>query len=271
MLQSQRTTIAAYLLTALALCAGLALSGCKRPRVGQPLAPQLRGPVKDLAAIRSGNQLWLTWTMPRKGVGKFAVNGTIAVRICRRENLAADCNYAGETLHLAPGAAGSVSEERSGALAAGIPLILYYSVELMDRKGGSTGLSNHVATLAGAPPEVIRGLTAEMSERGVLLRWTPVSASDEPAGTAIRLHRTMVILKHPSTDISTAAMLAQERDLWAPNGTASAEALDADVHSGATYEYTAQRVVRIVVDNQTLELAGQLSVPAQITVDKVIP
>jgi hypothetical protein len=265
--------IARFLLAAAALCASVLPTGCRKPRAPEPLAPGLRGPVKDLAAVRGGEQLWLTWTMPRKSVGKLAVNGHIPVQVCRRESPAGACTDVGEPLLLAPGTAGSFSESLPAGLASGTPRVLYYFVELKDRNGRSTGLSNSVATLAGTPLPAIQGLTAKMTENGVLLRWAPVSAAEEPEWTAIRLHCTEVILKSSaagSRQSSTAPTTEPaEHDLWVQNGGQSGQALDTDIRYGDTYVYSAQRVVRVAIGNQTLELAGQLSAPVQIDAVKV--
>ncbi len=45
---------------------------------------------------------------------------------------------------------------------------------------------------------------------------------------------------------------------------ASGPTLDKNVHHGDIYEYTAQRVVRVTVGRQQLELAGQLSAPVRV-------
>jgi hypothetical protein len=51
-------------------------------------------------------------------------------------------------------------------------------------------------------------------------------------------------------------------DLFATDETASA--IDPAIHEGTTYQYRAQRVFRIVVDGQTLEMDGQLSPEVQV-------
>src|SRR5258708_36477608 len=93
-----------------AFCAGGVVSGCKRHMPSQT-APGLRGPVKDLAAIRGGDQLWLTWTVPQKGTGQLSVDGSITVRVCPRERLTWDSTAAGVPLLLARVTTGSGSDE----------------------------------------------------------------------------------------------------------------------------------------------------------------
>lgn len=44
----------------------------------------------------------------------------------------------------------------------------------------------------------------------------------------------------------------------------SVPTLDKNIHPGEIYEYTAQRVVRVTVGRQQLELGGQLSAPVRV-------
>lgn len=235
-----------------------------------PLAPGLRGPVKDLASVRANNQLSLTWTMPTRGTGKLAVNGTIAAHVCLRESAQAPCTDVGQPLHLAPGATGSFSEVLTTELSSGPPRVVYYSVELLDRNGRPTGLSNSVATLAGAAPGAVEGLTAKMTPDGVLLQWTPLSSADDPAGSAVRLHRVRVVLissaENANQNPAAFDPATDEKDLYVEDGARSGHVLDKEIRSGNTYEYSAQRVARFNVGGQTLELGGAPSVPVEIAV-----
>jgi hypothetical protein len=62
-----------------ALAAGLAITGCGTP--GAPLPPSLKLPdqVTDLSATRTGNQISLTWTMPKKNTEKLLLKGNVPV------------------------------------------------------------------------------------------------------------------------------------------------------------------------------------------------
>jgi hypothetical protein len=168
------------LISGVALCLSILLIGCTRLRVtghppqhvpGPPLS-YIRGPVDDLAAVRAENHVSLTWTMPRKSVDRLTVNGSIAVRVWRGEERT-DLTEIGDAIYLAPGTTGSFSEELPEALSSGRVRPVYYFVDLLDRAGRSTGLSDYVPTIAGGPPLVVQGLTAEMAETGVLIRWNP--------------------------------------------------------------------------------------------------
>jgi hypothetical protein len=269
--------LANRLLSCVALCLSILSTGCTRARVAPPRPPvpgpplpYVRGPVTDLAAVRAENHIWLTWTMPRKGANRLTVNGTIAVRVWRGEQRT-DLTQIGDAMHFAPGAAGSFYEELPQALSSGRVRTVYYFVDLLDRDGRSTGLSDYVPTIAGGPPPAVQGLTAEMAEKGVLLRWTPPSTGAVSEPTAVRIRR-IVLFDKPSDEkqwISTHSSF--EQNLFVEDGTRSAQALDNTVQDGYTYEYRAQYVAQLPVSSQVvLELRGLFSAPACIHVEKVV-
>jgi hypothetical protein len=155
------------------LAAGLALAGCGTPGAPQPPSLKLPAPVTDLTANRAGNQVTLTWTMPKRTTDKLLLNGNVTARICRKEGTAR-CDPAGD-LSFAPGAEGRFAETLPAALAAGPPRWLTYFVEFKNRNGRSAGLSNAAPVLAGETPAPVAGLAAEVRKQGVVLRWTPAA------------------------------------------------------------------------------------------------
>ena len=179
------------------MAAGLFLTGCGTP--GAPLPPSLKlpDPVVDLSASRTGNQVSLTWTMPKKNTDKLLTKGNIATRVCRKEESGACLPVPGE-LSFAPAAHGSFTETLPTALAAGSPRSLTYFVELRNNSERSAGLSNAAVVLAGEAPGPVTGLSAEVRKDGVVLRWNPgLSATDSAAAatsaaTVIRLRRTLL-------------------------------------------------------------------------------
>jgi len=230
----------------------------------------VRGPVNDLAAVRAQNHVWLTWSMPKKGNNRLTVNGAIGVRVWRGEERT-DLTEIGDALHLAPGAAGSFTEELPDALSSGKVRVLYYFVDLLDRDGRSTGLSNYVPTIAGGPPSAVQGFTAEMAEAGVLLRWNPPVAGEESGPMVVHIRR-VVLFDRPTDEsewLSTHSSL--EQNLFIEDGSQSVHALDKDVQHGYTYEYQAQYVAQLPVGKQTvLELRGPFSAPACIHMEKAV-
>jgi hypothetical protein len=246
------------------------MAGCGTP--GAPQAPSLNlpQPVTDLSAVRAGNQVSLFWTMPKKNTDRLAIKGDVIVRVCRQEGVG-PCADAG-TVTMTPGAAGSYSETLPALLSSGPPRVLKYFVELKNRNGRSAGLSNAVETLAGGPPDPVRGFTAEVRKAGVVLSWTP-----DGENAAVRLQRKL--LTPPATKPQQGLMSPPpeplEQNLLVEDGLqrdgALGRALDKSIHFGETYEYRAQRVARLTVNGNTMELAGELSPPLRVEVKNVFP
>jgi hypothetical protein len=274
---------------AAAFSAAVAVSGCGMPAAPQPPSLKLPNPVKDLAAIRTGDQVWLTWTMPRRDTEKVLLKGQITARVCRRLSDAAPCLTAG-TLELAPLANGALTETLPPELAAGAPRALSYFVELDNRKGRSAGLSNAALIVAGEAPGAVTGLSAEVRKDGMVLRWNP-DASD----AAIRLNRKLVTAAKssavtaqnepqqngPAKNRPAQGLLAPEttppvQNLLVDSDPASGHApsgvaIDKGIQFGETYEYRAQRVQRFTVDGKTLELDGSFSAPVRVEAADIFP
>ena len=195
------------------------------------------------------------------------------MRICRNESVAAGCSAAA-TIELVPNATGAFTDTLPQALAVGAPRVLTYFVELDNRKGRSAGVSNSAQILAGEAPAAVDALAAEMRRDGVLLHWTP--APSDAASVAVRLVRSRVSLPAPAPSKSTEGPLAPrpeppERTLLVAPGPHLDHALDSSIHFGETYEYRAQRVARVTVNGETLELAGPFSSPVRVAAVNVYP
>jgi hypothetical protein len=249
------------------MTAGLLVTGCGTPGAPQPPSLNLPDRVTDLAASRTGNQVLLTWTMPKKNTDKLLLKGNVAVRVCRKDGAGA-CDPVGAELSFAPGAKGAFTETLPATQSAGTPRALAWFVELKNRNGRSAGLSNAAVVLAGEAPAAVEGLAAQVRKDGVVLRWTPESEKD-----AVRLHRKL--LTPPATKPQQGPLASQpeplEQSLLVEAGAQSGRALDKEIRFGQTYEYRAQRVVRINVDGRTLELASPLSAPVCVEALDVFP
>jgi len=245
----------------------LSLAGCGTP--GMPLPPSLLLPqaVSDLSATRNGDQLSLNWTMPLRTTDKMLLHEPIDVVVCRQAVAAAPCVKATE-LHLAPGAKGTWSEALPAELRAGSARALDYHVELRNRYGRSAGLSNAASVLAGQAPAPIHNLRLDLRREGVALHW------DEPTPTAaVRLIRKRIEAKDASSHAAHKNSLAAPAEpllqtlFIEPSDAARGRAIDSSVRKGELYEYQAQRITRVAISGQLLELAGELSAPVRISVE----
>lgn len=248
----------------------MAFVGCGMP--GAPLPPSLNLParVTDLAAIRAGDQVALTWTMPTRNTDKTLVKGSTLVRLCRNQSNSTPCS-AIATFELAPGVNGTFTDTLPPPLDSGLPRPLTYFVELDNRKGRSAGPSNAATVLAGKAPPAISGLTAELRRDGILLHWTPASPGTPPV--AVRLQRKLLTPPAKKSEQGPLSTPAEplEQNLFVAPGPQSDRALDTHIRLGETYEYRAQRVVRFTVNNQTMELASALSSPVSIDAEDILP
>ncbi len=253
---------------ALALCAWL--PGCGTPAAPQPPSLKLPDTVTDLSATRAGNQVTLTWTMPKRNTDKTPIKEGVAARICRRQG-SGNCTTVGTNQSVLPGKEGRYTETLGAAEASGDPMAAMYFVELLNKKGRSAGLSNAAGVLIGKAPGVVEGLRAEVRKQGVVLTWTPDNEK-----VAVRLERKLLTPPPEPQSKSQDKLLAPapeavKQSLLVEAGTEQGRAIDKTVRFNETYEYRAQRVVRMNVGGKTLELAGEASAPIDVDVKDVFP
>ncbi len=259
------------------LCGAAFLAGCGMPAAPQPPSLHLPTPVSDLTANRTGDEVSLAWTMPKRDTSKVVLkpNIPVAVRVCRASTMAASaagsaCATAGN-LTFAPGASATFTDKLPASLATGAPRPLRYFVELTNRKGRSAGLSNAAMVLAGQSPAPVTDLSAQVRKDGIVLRWIPGLA--EPYQTQVRLERALLTPQPAKQTQGPLAAPAEplKQDLLVPVGSQHGVALDKDIRFGETYAYRAQRIARVTVDGNTLELDGALSPPVRIDAQNVFP
>jgi len=251
----------------LAVVACAFLSGCGTPGAPQPPSLNLADPVQDLSAVRTGNQVALSWTNPKRNTDKTALKADVATRICRREG-SGTCNPVGADLMIAPGKPGNYTDTLPGSLASGEARPVVYFVELRNKKGRSAGLSNAATVLVGEAPRPVEGLKGEVRKQGIVLSWT---ADGENA--AVRLQRKL--LTPPATKAQQGPLApapeAINETLLVEEGTAQGRALDKMIRFGESYAYRAQRIRRVDVNGKMLELAGELSQPIDVDARDVFP
>lgn len=248
----------------LVFCA--AFSGCGTPGAPQPPSLNLPNLVMDLSAKRTGNQVTLTWTQPKRHTDKTLIKDNVAVHICYREG-DGQCSPAAPVQMIAPSVAGSYTGTMPAALVSGAPRPVSYFVELRNRRGRSAGLSNSATILGGEAPARIEGLKTEVRKQGVVLSWTPNEES-----TAVRLDRRLLTPQARSQAGPLApAPEPVNQSLLVDSVDRDAHAIDRTVHFGESYEYRAQRVIRVDANGRTLELDGAFSDPVEVDAKDVFP
>jgi len=254
-----------WALTALGCALALVLAGCGTPGAPQPPSLNLPERVTDLSAMRAGNQVSLSWSMPRRSTDKLIMKNQVAARICRREG-AGSCDDAG-SLMLTPGSDASWSETLPPSLTEGTPRELSYFVELKNRAGKSAGLSDPAVVLAGQPPAPVAGLRIEMRKQGAVLHWAP---NDEAAGVRLQRRLLTIPVAKPKESLTAPPPEAVEESLLVEDAR-QGQALDKSIRFGESYEYRAQRVSRVSVSGKQLELSGEWSAPVRVEAIDIFP
>jgi hypothetical protein len=183
----------------------IGLAGCAS--IGPPLPPALELPKEpsDLRAVRKGEKVTLTWTIPARTTDRQMVRHLGRTRVCRSMDAAlVTCGDAvGE---VAPPADFSGRKDAGGKKLAAtytdsLPADLRvrnsfgsatYAVEVLNPDGRGAGLSNqvHVPLALALPPPA--DFSARVTAQGVVLSWTGVLLSlpmPNPVRRSYRVYR----------------------------------------------------------------------------------
>jgi len=242
----------------------LALAGCGTPGPPQPPSLNLPDRVEDLSAIRTGNQVELSWTMPKRNTDRLPIKASVTAKLCRSE-AGSPCSPVAP-LAFAPGSQAFFEDSLPASLASGAPRPLTYTVELKNRSGRSVGPSTPAVVLAGEAPQPVAGLAAEVRRSGIVLRWT---AADQHLG--VRILRRLLT---PPVAPAHAGPLSPppepvDQNLLVDSDTG--HALDSSITLGNAYEYRVQRVAHVDMNGHTIELAGEISSPIRVDAQDVFP
>jgi hypothetical protein len=245
----------------------LLLTSCGLESAPHPPSLYLPQPVTDLTAERIGNEVHLHWTMPKRSTDRVKLEGLQQAVLCRGLS-GTPCERVGKAAY-APGAAADFTDHLPTSLVSGPPQLLVYTVELTNRKGHSAGASNPAYTAAGAAPESIAGLSAEVHANGILLRWQPAQG----AGNFVRLDRVLTNPHQTSSDSMAGVPPPVEQKLETayaanhdPGGT-----LDEDAALDFIYRYTARRVATFESGGHKVEVASTPSGPIVVNARDVFP
>ena len=252
-------------------------SGCASS--GPPLPPSLElpTPANDLRAVRKGDAVSLSWTMPTQTTDHESVRRSGAVRICRSlEAVLSACGTPIGTVPppaMAPPAKAGMKTPpqkiirdytdnlppSTGARPADEAL---YAVEVLNQDGRSAGLSNrvHVPVFPALPPP--GDFHAEITSEGVQITWncpvTPPQFAD--VQYRVRVSRSLA----GGGESSTVA----ESDLM----NCHAPLLDPTFEWEKTYSYHAAVVIVVAaVGKPPIEIEGDDTARVQVFAHDVFP
>jgi|SRR5271166_533063 len=179
----------------LMLTASVVLTGCAS--IGPPLPPalELPRPPADLKAVRKGDKVTLTWTIPRRTMERQSVRYLGKTRVCRGLDASLErCDaMAGE---VAPPADFEGKNSPSGQRLTSsyidtVPADLQrrsvfgyasYAVEVLNRDGRAAGLSNQVRVPLAETLPPPADFSARVTARGVEVSWTAPMPPPFPTG-----------------------------------------------------------------------------------------
>ena len=258
----------------LALGTPLMFAACATIGPPQPPSLELPKPAADLRAVRKGDRVILTWTIPVATTDRQTVRSFGPTRICRGlEAELAECGKAvGETVaHPAAVAAKSSKQKPVGSYTDTLPPQLEddnpsgsvtYAIEVLNADGRGAELSNQVrvSLVRTLPPP--RDFAARVTGQGIVLTWTNDLSR---AGSAQNVRYVYRVYRR--SDSSQQQILAGE----VPAGTDRALSLtDTNIEWEKAYNYRVETVSVIAQENK-VEIEGDDSPEVNVFAHDVFP
>jgi len=257
----------------LALSTPLVFTACANIAPPEPPSLDLPKPPSNLRAVRKGDKVTLTWTIPILTTDRQTVRSFGATRICRKpQPELTQCTPVGE---VAPAKAARRSPEQKLISASYLDVLpgdtqgddpsrfLTYAVEVLNADGRSAGLSNQVRvslTRTLPPP---KDLNARVTAQGVVLDWT----SDPPPASPPAVHFVYHVYRRQEGDQQK--MLVGEL----PAGTERHLSLtDSGIEWQKTYDYHTEAVTLIAQEGKPeVQVHGDDSPEVKVFADDVFP
>lgn len=274
-------------LTKLTFALGLAsvglLSSCGTPGIPEPPSLELARPVTDLRAIRKGNEVHLSWSIPELTEDHRSFRHAGPTRVCR--GIGSPLRVCGTpVVELLPQPASTqhISSRRrltksqlptppqetyTDPLSASIEMQaptsnLTYAVSVLNSYGKSAGLSNQVQVPSAPTLPAPAILSAQLSAKGVELTWSAVRPSKELSGIKYeyRIYRRDVATNHDSVagEIPTSA-------------DGSPSFLDTGFEWQKTYDYKVTVVTVVERAEGPEQVEGDDSLPVHVVARDVFP
>ncbi len=257
----------------------MVLAGCATMAPPQPPSLELPKPPADLRAVRKGDKVVLSWTVPTVTTDRQTVRKLGATRICRGMDRLTQCGTpVGEVAAAAgsaPAASKSSKEKATGTYSDSLTAhiesegsssdkaagFVTYAVEVLNVDGRDAGLSNQVrvSTARTLPPP--RDFGARVTNQGVVLTWTDeLPAAGSAVHYVYRVFRSLEGGKEPH--------LVGE----VTEGERGIAVTDSSMEWEKTYEYRAETVTIVDPPGQPkLEVEGEDTPEIKVFADDVFP
>src|ERR1700733_8681355 len=240
------------------------LVSCAAP--GEPIGrkPQVPTAITDLAAQQQGNDVILTFTMPKDTVDHRPLKKTPAIEIYRGFD-PPTATVAQEPLFLIltipPAMVPNYSEKNrirvinsldSNDLAPHVGWTASYTVRTRASVKKESADSNHASVRVYPASDPIPDLHAEVAHSGILLTWTPpqtTSVGSAPAIAAYHIYRAEALPElQPSTPLGASVSVGGIPKLKAPlagmGESPEPTFQDKQIEFGKTYVYSVRSLVR---------------------------
>jgi hypothetical protein len=252
------------------------LTACASIAPPQPPSLELPKPPSDLKAVRKGERVILTWTIPTVTTDRQTIRALGPTQICRGVGDLKDCGTpVGETTTNVPASSSAQSKKQktpgtytdtlpTGILSNSTSASISYAVEVLNPDKRGAGLSNRVRVplIETLPPP--QDLQAKVTGQGVVLIWTnhlPPPNSEQSLHYVYRVYRCL--------EGSQQAALIGEL----PGSNEPRLALtDSGFEWEKTYKYYAETVTVIAELNKPeVQVEGNNSAEIKVFVDDIFP
>ncbi len=248
------------------------LSACAVPGAPQPPSLQVPRPVEDLAAVRKGDRVTLTWTAPTETTDRDVLRALGGMRICRNAVKMDECNEIGveQPGPQQPETAGPQQPKRQFVDTLPRDLqqqnptgFVVYALEGRNARGQSGGLSNRVQVALAPTLPPPSDLRAAVGPTGITLTWSGELHQHE---TPEMRHRYRLYRREAASgkDVVIGEVLLTQ--------SLAAQLLDRSFEWEKTYRYKVA-VVTIVPrpEQEAIEVEGDDSPAVEVIARDVFP
>jgi hypothetical protein len=253
----------------------LAAISCGAPGVPLPPSLDLPTPVTDLKAVRKGDKVSLSWTVPSRNTDQLPIQHLGDTEICRSIGESPNPGCENPVARVAPqqnppGEAAKKSSAKVEAsytdtlppkdLAENSTGWISYAISVTNERGRSAGPSKLVKVLSVpvlAPPA---NLKAEPSAEGIVLSWSPVP---EPPENENLSHVYRVYRQEPGTAPAVAGEL--------PLDGSQTRLVDHGFEWEKTYDYRVTVVTKTLSGGATGQVEGDDTAPVRVFAHDIFP
>ncbi len=261
--------------TILILAAPVLFTACATIGPPQPPSLELPKPPTDLRAVRKGERVVLSWTVPSVTTDRQSARSVGLTQICRGlEPTLKECGTrVGEAAaQLASGAAASskqkaarsYTEPLNGQLLSDDPSsFVTYAIEVLNADGRGAGLSNQVRVSLARTLPPPREFAARLTGQGVVLTW---ANGIPPVGSAAvhYIYRVYRRLEGSQDEILAGQIAAGSEPILTLT--------DASIEWEKTYEYRSETVTVIARENKSeLQVDGDDTPEIKVVAHDVFP